>query len=285
MLVSGSKANLSSKRLLAESFGRAADHYDEFAHLQRLIGSNLLERLTRARVQEGSDHRQLINLVDLGCGTGFFLEPLMKAIEPSALVAADLSLDMLKVAQNRHGELADNQKLDSLQFLACDAESLPFRANSCDVIFSSLAIQWCENLQSLWGEVHRCLKPGGMFAFSTLLDGSLSELKDAWRHVDSEQHVNNFLSCDEYLESMVPSGLEIMLSEQEGVRLEYEKVFDLMRDLKGVGAHNISTARPKAMTGKHKIMQVVESYERFRNPCGILPATYVAGYFIVQKTR
>jgi malonyl-CoA O-methyltransferase len=291
-VIGDSKTNLSSKKLLAESFGRAADHYDEFAHLQRHIGGSLLARvkegafLTKISKLSNASGPELDVVADLGCGTGYFLPQLADTFKPKSLIAADLSVDMLNVARRLYGENSAEAYADDLCFLACDAESLPLKPESCDLVFSSLAIQWCESLNSLWREVYKALKPGGCFAFSTLLDGSLFELKDAWSKVDSEQHVNSFLSLEDYLQSLSLSnlGFDILRADAGEVNLEYQKAFDLMRDLKGVGAHNISQARPKSMTGKRKIMQVVESYESYRKPNGLLPATYVAGYFVLQKS-
>src|SRR5690554_7120299 len=50
------------KRLIAESFSRAAPTYDKAAALQRTVGSNLLGRLPRDFVPG--------DILDLGCGTG-----------------------------------------------------------------------------------------------------------------------------------------------------------------------------------------------------------------------
>src|SRR5690606_34823214 len=101
------------------------------------------------------------------------------------------------------------------------------------LIFSSLAIQWCSNLPLLMKEIGRVLKPSGHFVFSTLLDGSLEELKAAWSEVDDKQHVNDFFIKENYQRAVFEAGLSISLLSEETKVLKYQKLTELMRELKG----------------------------------------------------
>ena len=81
--------------------------------------------------------------------------------------------------------------------------------------FSSLAIQWCRDPRVLFSEIKRSLKPGGLFVFSSLLNGTLEELQLSWASVDEHQHVNQFLTLDDYRRAIEQSGCQIVDLEQE----------------------------------------------------------------------
>jgi malonyl-CoA O-methyltransferase len=51
-----------------------------------------------------------------------------------------------------------------------------------------------------------------------------------------------------------------------------------MRDLKNLGAHNVSAGRPQALTGKGRLQAMRAAYETFRRKDGLLPATYEVVY-------
>ena len=66
------------------------------------------------------------------------------------------------------------------------------RIRPVDLIFSSLAVQWCADFAAVLSEAYRVLQPGGVLAFASLCVGTLYELRDSWRQVDGLVHVNRF---------------------------------------------------------------------------------------------
>ncbi|MGC3664218.1 methyltransferase domain-containing protein, partial [Pseudomonas aeruginosa] len=74
-------------------------------------------------------------------------------------------------------------------FIGGDAERLAMRDGSCDLLFSSLAIQWWADLPAVLAEARRLLRPGGELAFSSLCVGSQGELRDSCGVVDGFVHV------------------------------------------------------------------------------------------------
>lgn len=249
------------KPQIAESFSRAAVSYDGVAQLQRRIGHNLLEAL---------DSHALPVVMDLGCGTGYFAPLLTKQLLPEQLVCLDLAQGMLEYAKQTRATA-------NTLWLCGDAENIPLADNSVDLIFSSLAIQWCENLPSLFSEVARALKPGGRFLFSTLGPETLFELRDAWSAVDQFQHVNRFISF-ETLQSQAAQYLHQVSLKEEREVLLYDQLRELTTELKGIGAHNISAGRQSGLTGKARISAFKQAYEQFRGVDGKLTATYQVFY-------
>lgn len=249
------------KSQIAESFSRAALSYDSVAQLQRDIGHTLLNRLPSLSPEV---------VLDLGCGTGYFAPLLSKQCKPQQLIGLDLAQGMLEYA-------CQSRATTNTLWLCGDAEKLPLATNSVDLIFSSLAIQWCEDLPALFSEVARVLKPGGRFLFSTLGPDTLYELRQSWSRVDDFQHVNRFIGLSQ-LQTYAKQYLQEISLKQAHKILLYGQLRELTAELKGIGAHNISAGRYSGLTGKARVIAFKQAYEQFRRSDGQLPATYQIFY-------
>src|SRR5690606_37124397 len=235
------------------------------AALQRAVGNNLLARLPR--------DVQPVDLVDLRCGTGYFSRALAARFE-APVIGLDLAEGML-----RHARQASPP---GGHWIAADAEALPLRDGSQDLIFSSLALQWCPDLSLALGEALRVLRPGGCLAFNTLLDGSLHELRTAWRAVDDFVHVNRFMTADELQGILAAAGFADWRWEVEEHCLHYPRLGELTHELKALGAHNINPGRPGGLTGRARLRQLTEAYEQFRTQQG-LPASWQVAQILMVK--
>lgn len=259
--------NLPDKRQVAASFSRAAVSYDSVAELQRAVGHELIARLPA--------NLQPQRWLDLGSGTGYFSRVLGQHFPHSEGLALDIAQGMLAFARPLGG---------AQHFVAGDAESLPLQVNSCDVIFSSLALQWCADFTAVLSEARRVLKPGGVLAFASLCVGTLSELRDSWRAVDGQVHVNRFREFEAYQQLCADSDLQVLSLHNQPHVLHYPQVRNLTHELKALGAHNLNPGRPEGLTGRARLQGLVGAYEQFRQPQG-LPATYQVVYGILEKAR
>jgi malonyl-CoA O-methyltransferase len=178
----------------------------------------------------------------------------------------DLAPGMLQEAR-RHQRL-----FHRFQRVCADASRLPFADASVDVIFSSLMLQWCD-LDTTFAEAQRVLKPTGFFAFSTFGPDTLKELRASWAEVDDYHHVHQFMDMHDVGDALVRAGLVEPVLDVERMRLTYANVMGLMRDLKTIGAHNLTAGRAKGLTGKSRLEKMVSAYEAFRQD-DRLPATY-----------
>lgn len=257
--------SLPDKRQVAASFSRAAASYDSVAELQRAVGSELLARLPA----DIAPRRWL----DMGCGTGYFSRALGGLLPASQGVALDIAEDMLNHARPLGG---------AQHFIAGDAERLPLQDESCGLIFSSLAVQWCANFEAVLSEAYRVLQPGGVLAFASLCVGTLDELRESWRAADGLVHVNRFRTFEAYQRLCAASGLRVASLERRPHVLHYPDVRSLTHELKALGAHNLNPGRPGGLTGRARIVALVDAYEQFRQAQG-LPATYQVVYAVLEK--
>jgi malonyl-CoA O-methyltransferase len=247
------------------SFDRAAREYDAAAFLQKEVGERLLERLDlMANVPA--------RVLDVGCGTGRPTRALQKLYPKAQVIGLDLAPGMLKMAAKKRpwlGKRAD--------FICAEAAQLPLADASCDLLYASLLLQWCEDLDATLLEWRRLLKPHGLLLFSTLGPDTLKELRAAWSEVDGFNHVNRFLDMHDVGDALIRAGFVEPVMDVEQLTLTYGDAPSLMRDLKRIGAHNVTAGRRRGLMGSGKLAAFTTAYERFRRD-GRLPATYEVVY-------
>ena len=255
---------LIDKRLARLAFEKAADTYDEAAVLQNEIGGRLMERLDYIRLQPR-------RILDLGAGTGMFTSALMKRYRKADVVALDIAKPMLHCVK---------QRASWLRKPGCvcgDTETLPFADDSFDFIFSNLMLQWCTDLEATFIELRRVLSPGGLLMFTTFGPDTLMELRASWEAVDGYTHVNSFIDLHDVGDSLLHTKWAEPVMDSERITVTYRELRGLMQDLKHIGAHNVTSGRPRGLTGKRHLQQLVEAYEPFRED-GVLPASYEVVY-------
>lgn len=246
------------------SFDRASATYESSAGLQGQVAQELLGRLDSF----GLEPRVVL---DLGAGTGRITRELKRRYPRATVIALDLAPGMLREA-NRHQMLWRR-----FERVCGDAQRLPLAGASVDLVFSSLMLQWCEPLDAAFTEVRRVLKAGGFFAFSTFGPATLGELRSAWAQADGHNHVNHFIDMHDVGSALMRAGLSEPVLDVDRIELDYPDARTLMRDLKCIGAHNVTAGRPRALTGRARLARMEQAYEAYRRE-GSLPATYEVIY-------
>ena len=251
-----------SSQDVARSFSQAAKTYDAAAFFQRIAGERLFERLDYFKLEPK-------NIVDLGCGTGVFTRELSQRFPQAKTTGVDIAEGMIAWC---------TQQSQSEEYVCADAVSLPFEDNSVDLIFSNLSIQWVEDLEKLFVELNRVLKPEGLLLFTTLGPDTLKELKQSFSEVDQYQHVNDFIDMHHVGDAMLQAKMLDPVVDAEPVVISYDKATELMRDLKDIGAHNIDRRRNSGLMSPKKLRAVEKAYRQFALDDGQLPATYELVY-------
>ncbi len=246
------------------SFDRASASYESAAGLQVRVAAELLERLAVFAFEPRV-------VLDLGAGTGRVTRELKRRYRRALVIALDLAPGMLREAR-RHQQLWRR-----FERVCGDALRLPLADASVDVVFSSLMLQWCEPLDTALAECRRVLKPEGFFAFSTFGPDTLHELRGAWASADGYNHVNHFVDVHEVGDALVRAGLMEPVLDVDRVEVGYPDALSLMRDLKAIGAHNVTAGRPRALVGRARLKRMQDAYEAFRRD-DRLPATYEVIY-------
>lgn len=153
------------KQMIGHAFGAAAERYDAHAGPQR-FAAGLVAELAYRQKPDG-----VMRILEVGCGTGLLTRDIQKRWPASELVITDLSPAM--VARAGQGAMVAGT------FLSMDGESPPFDGPWFDLILSSLAFQWFDDLAGACARLAGLLRPGGSLIFSTMGAGSFARWRAA----------------------------------------------------------------------------------------------------------
>ena len=247
-----------------QAFDKAVDSYDEAAVLQKEVCARLLEKL------------DVVNLspewiLDAGTGTGEAVKPLQKKYKKAEVVLFDLSESMLQKAVKQGALFRKPHQVCG------NIESLPFADQSFDLLFSNLAMQWCNDLGAALTEFKRVLKPGALLQFATFGPDTLKELRASWKKVDEAVHVNSFIDMHDIGDALLQAGFAEPVMESEIITVNYKEVDTLMQDLRDIGANVTANGHRQGLLTHNMLTQLRAAYEMYRH-ASVLPATYEIVY-------
>ncbi len=165
------------KDKIGQNFDKGAAAYDLNAVIQRNCAGTLM-RLLRKRVATDG----ISSIIEIGCGTGFVSERLVRAFSGADFALTDLSDGMLEKCALR---LASTKAFREgrIRLLRQDGERLDMRG--ADLIVSGLTFQWFEDLPSALRRLHSLLNPGGTLAFSILSSETFASLRESFASVNT----------------------------------------------------------------------------------------------------
>ncbi len=249
------------KKITRMHFERAAESYDGAAVLQREIAKRMGQRLDYI-IQQPK------RVLDVGCGTGYITEDLLKRYPKAEIVALDLAHSMARKTQ-LHGTWLRKPKV-----VCADAESLPLAENSIEMIISSLMLQWSNDLNKVFTGFHHVLAPNGLLLFSTFGPETLTEIRQSWSKVDNHPHTSDFPDMHEIGDALLQAGFQDPVTDMEMITMTYSNVRQLMRDIKQIGASNTDSKRSKGLMGKARLKAFENAYENFKTEEGLYPASW-----------
>lgn len=253
------------KKSIRKSFNRAAKSYDNAAILQEEVLSRLQQRLDYIR------HRPE-TVIDVGCGTGKGIAGLARRYPRARLYGLDIAEEMLVRARPRFGLLRRRR------LVAADLEQMPFAAQSFELVFSSLALQWCNDLNAALAEFARIAKPGALLMFASFGPATLAELAASWQDLEPQPHVHRFIDMHDVGDAMLAAGFAQPVVDAEVIRMEYGEIRGLLADLKNIGASNADVGRPRGLTTPAKLARLEDSYRRHGFENGKFFASYEVVY-------
>jgi malonyl-CoA O-methyltransferase len=253
---------LFESRTLRQHFGRAATQYAQVAALQAEVEKRLLEQL------DFLEEKTPARILDIGCGPGKASAAMKKRWPKADVWALDAALPMLKEVPKQ------TRFWRKIQRVCADATQLPFHDQSIDVIFSSLCLQWVNDLPLTLAEFRRVLKPGGLLLFTTFGPDTLSELRDAYLQAGViPPPISPFAAIQQIGDAMMAAGFKNPVLDREQYCLTYPDVRSLMKELKAIGANDARPQRTRGLSSKKRLLDMTARYENFRRD-NALPSTW-----------
>jgi SAM-dependent methyltransferase len=174
---------------------------------------------------------------------------------------------------------ADDQT--NIKFVAADEEALPFRSGSLDLVVSALALQFANDLPGVLVQIHRALKPDGLFLAALAGGDTLTELRQSFAQAESEveggvsPRVAPFADVRALGDLLQRAGFKLPVADSDRYTLRYATPFALMHDLRRMGGSNALVDRRRKPLRRATLMRMVEIYsQRFADSDGRVRATF-----------
>jgi SAM-dependent methyltransferase len=242
---------------------RAAKGYRAAGFLKDRAALDAVERLEAIM-------RSFPVAVDLGARDGVFGRLLANSparARIGRLIETDLSHAMLA---GRSGER-----------LVVDEERLPFAPESLDLVVSTLALNWTNDLPGALIQIRRALRPDGLFIGTILGRATLSELRQSLLQAEDElrggagPRVSPFVDVVDAAHLLQRAGFALPVGDIDKVEVRYKSMFDLLRDLRAMGETNALVGRSEMPLSRAVLARAADIYaERFSGADGKVVATF-----------
>jgi SAM-dependent methyltransferase len=252
---------LFNRALHRRRLDRAAEGFSAAGFLKARAAEDAVVRLEAIM-------RSFPRAVDLGARDGSFARAL--ADSPAReklglLIEADLSGAMLS---GRAGPRAQ-----------IDEERLPFAPESLDLVVSTLALHWTNDLPGALIQIRRALKPDGAFIGAIFGGATLTELRQALMQADSElsggagPRISPFADVIEAAALLQRAGFALPVADVDRVLVGYGHPMELIKDLRAMGETNVLAERRPL--SRRVLARACDLYaERFSRPDGRITATF-----------
>jgi SAM-dependent methyltransferase len=162
-----------------------------------------------------------------------------------------------------------------------DAEYPPFRDGTFDLVVSALALHYVNDLPGTLAQVRRALKPDGLFLAAMLGGDTLTELRQSFAQAETETtggvspRVAPFADVRALGMLLQRAGFALPVSDLDRITVRYATPFDLMHDLRRMGATNALAERRRVPLRRATLVRMAEIYaERFSDADGRVRATF-----------
>ena len=245
-------------RLLLRRRRRRAEKLGAATFLIDRVAADLAERLSAVL-------RRFTVAADLGSPGGAVRRELAGLVD--TLVAVDAAAEDLR-------DYAGPK-------VVADEEALPFADASLDLVVSALALQSVNDLPGTLVQVRRALKPDGYFLAALLGGDSLSELRQSFAAAEADieggvsPRVAPFVDARDAGALLQRAGFALPVADVDRITVRYASVFDLMADLRRMGATNPLAERRRTPLRRATLMRMAETYvARFADADGRVRASF-----------
>ncbi len=231
--------------------------------LKRRVCEDFIERL--AGVQ-----RRFDVALDLGARGGVFARMLESAGHDARigwLVETDLAPAMLA---GRGGPR-----------VVADEERLPFAPASFDLVASSLAMHWVNDLVGSMIQIRRALRPDGLMLCAMLGGATLVELRRTLTETDLQEtggagpRVSPFIDAPDAADLLRRAGFAMPVVDVDRLVVRYDHPLKLIADLRAMGESNALLERTRTPLTRRSLARTCQAYiDSFAGADGRIPATF-----------
>ena len=176
---------------------------------------------------------------------------------------------------------ADPAFLASGEGIVAEPGHVPLEPESIDLAVSLLSLQDENDIPGMLVQIRRALRPDGLFLGVMAGSGTLAELRESLLAAETtlfggaSPRVIPFADIREAGALLQRAGFALPVADVETVAVRYDTMFDLMADLRAMGAANALLARSRRPLARRFFAEAARIYaERFSDPDGRVRATF-----------
>ena len=176
---------------------------------------------------------------------------------------------------------ADPAFLDGGPGLLAPLETVPFPAESLDLIVSLLSLQAMNDIPGMLVQIRRALRPDGLFLGAFAGAGTLFELRESLLAAETELYggasprVIPFTDVRDAGALLQRAGLALPVTDVETVTVRYDSLFGLLADLRAMGETSSLVDRSRRPGTRKLFARAAEIYaERFSDADGRVRASF-----------
>lgn len=176
---------------------------------------------------------------------------------------------------------ADPVFLDGGPGLLAPLETVPFPAESLDLIVSLLSLQAMNDIPGMLVQIRRALRPDGLFLGAFAGAGTLFELRESLLAAETELYggasprVIPFTDVRDAGALLQRAGLALPVTDVETVAVRYDSLFGLLADLRAMGETSSLVDRSRRPGTRKLFARAAEIYaERFSDADGRVRASF-----------
>ncbi len=162
------------------------------------------------------------------------------------------------------------------------ADEVPvLEAESHDLAISLATLHETNDVPGMLAQIRRALRPDGLFLACLPGGDTLHELRDSLLAAEAEltgaahARVLPFLDVRDAGALLQRAGFALPVADRETLTVRYDTMFDLMRDLRAMGATNSLVTRKKTFTPRQIFLRAARHYqENHADADGRIRATF-----------
>lgn len=226
---------------------RARNYFAAHDFLLREMAARMGDRLPDIK-------RRFPVMLDLGAHNGLLVDYLPESSGVETLVQADLSEAMIWNAPGLR--------------VVADEELLPFAHQSFDLVTSIGSLHWVNDVPGALVQIHRVLKPGGLFLAMVFGGETLKELRQSFERAEMDAtggvspRISPFIDVRDAGSLLQRAGFEMPVTDSETLTVAYDNPLKLLQDLRGMGESNAMYASFKGFTRRSVLFGALDYYQK-----------------------
>tara|TARA_B100001989_G_scaffold196212_1_gene144818 strand:+ start:201 stop:1094 length:894 start_codon:yes stop_codon:yes gene_type:complete len=152
-------------------------------------------------------------------------------------------------------------------YIQGDEELLPIKSQSLDLALSILNLHSVNDLPGALIQIRNVLKPDGLFMACLFGGETLHEFRQSLTHSEIEIHggvsprIFPFADKMQIGSLLQRAGFALPVIDSDIIKVSYNSMFDLIKDIRGMGEGNIISKRNKSYAGKSLFLEAAKYYQ------------------------